>query len=106
MAYTEDWSTATAIATEPLRRTSKPAATATGRHRWVAALLRVMGDWCERERQRRELSMMSKRDFGDLPVSPGAVRDEVGRWPWQKPNPQWSEVAGGRRCQSADRASR
>ena len=47
-------------------------------------LSRLLRTWHERERQRRELSMMSRRDFGDLPLSPGLVRDDIRRWPWQK----------------------
>ena len=33
---------------------------------------------------RRELASMSQRDFGDVPVPVGAVRDVARRWPWQK----------------------
>lgn len=52
----------------------------------IKTLCQLLGEWHHRERERCELSMMSRRDFGDLPAcSLGAVRDEVRRWPWQKP---------------------
>jgi uncharacterized protein YjiS (DUF1127 family) len=50
-----------------------------------AAIPKVVRGWCERERDRRELAAMSPRDFGDLNVAFSAVRDEVSRWPWQRP---------------------
>jgi uncharacterized protein YjiS (DUF1127 family) len=65
----------------------------------VIGLLRV---WRQRQRERRELSLMSGQDFGDLAIPPSLVTEEVRRWPWQKSSPQWSEVATGRE-QFADR---
>jgi hypothetical protein len=53
--------------------------------------------WRDRQLDRRELSMMSARDFGDLPVPASVIADETRRWPWQTPSPQWSEVYADRR---------
>jgi uncharacterized protein YjiS (DUF1127 family) len=47
-------------------------------------LRRIFRAWREHERQRSELSKMCPRDFGDLSVPPGLVRDELRRWPWQE----------------------
>jgi uncharacterized protein YjiS (DUF1127 family) len=52
--------------------------------RWVKAIYRVLHGWWEPERQRRELSMMRARDFGDLAVPPSLVTDELRRWPWHR----------------------
>ena len=49
-----------------------------------AAIVRALGRLRERERERRELAMMRPRDFGDLPLSPTAVRDETRRRWWQR----------------------
>lgn len=35
---------------------------------------------------------MSARDFRDLKVPPGLVAEELRRWPWQGPSPQWRAV--------------
>jgi uncharacterized protein YjiS (DUF1127 family) len=72
---------------------------------WVRATYRVLHGWWERERQRRELSTMRARDFGDLTVPPSLVIEELRRWPWQKQNSQWGEVAAGRRSCSAEDGS-
>jgi hypothetical protein len=48
--------------------------------------------WWGRELQRRELSMLSPRDFGDLPVPQSLVTEEIRRWPWQKSSQQWGQV--------------
>jgi hypothetical protein len=88
----------------PPGQTTRP----TGRTmRWVKAIYRVLhGSW-EPERQRRELSMMRARDFGDLAVPPSLVTEELRRWPWQKPNSQWGEVAARRRsCNARVRLAR
>jgi len=75
--------------------------------RWVRATYRVLSGWWERERQRRELSMMRARDFGDLAVPPSLVIEELRRWPWQKPNSQWGEVAAGpHSCSAKDGSDR
>src|SRR6516164_2563066 len=65
------------------------------RNAWVAvaSLLRA---WWRRELQRRELSMLSQRDFGDLTVPQSLVNDEIRRWPWEKSSQQWSQVTGKR----------
>jgi uncharacterized protein YjiS (DUF1127 family) len=49
--------------------------------------------WRERERERRELAMMSSRDFGDLAVPPGLVREELRRWPGQVWSQGWNALA-------------
>ena len=59
----------------------------------VAAALRQIARWRERERERRELAMMSIRDFGDLAVPPGLVREELRRWPWQAWGQGWNALA-------------
>lgn len=73
------------------------AATARSRVRsaWVAVVSLVRA-WRRRELQRRELSMLSPRDFGDLTVSQSLVKEEIRRWPWQKSSQQWSQVTGKR----------
>ena len=44
--------------------------------RQVVRLLRLLVRWRERERHRRELTTMSVRDFGDIAVPPGLIREE------------------------------
>jgi uncharacterized protein YjiS (DUF1127 family) len=61
-----------------------------------AALIGWLRAWWRRERERRELAAMGVRDFGDLTVPPGLVREEARLWPWQKSSPQWAEVAADR----------
>ena len=51
--------------------------------RQVVRLLSLLVRWRERERHRRELTTMSVRDFGDIAVPPGLIREEQARWPWQ-----------------------
>jgi uncharacterized protein YjiS (DUF1127 family) len=58
----------------------------------AAHVARVFRGWRERERQRRELAQMSALDFGDITVPPCLQRDEVRRWPWQRPSAQWEEL--------------
>ena len=73
------------VMSEPWRSSTE--ATRTIRSRLYAASAAFAGlirTWQERERLRRELASMSQRDFGDLTVPVGAVRDEARRWPWQK----------------------
>jgi uncharacterized protein YjiS (DUF1127 family) len=48
--------------------------------------------WAERDRQPRELALMSAHDFGDIAVPPSLLRDEARRWPWQRPSAQWAEL--------------
>lgn len=60
-------------------------------------LARLGQTWRERNRLRREVSTMSPRDFGDLPVAPGIIFDECRRWPWQNVSPQWRTIREWRR---------
>jgi uncharacterized protein YjiS (DUF1127 family) len=76
-------------------QTSEPFKKITGSFevtRKIYALARLLREWQQRERERRELAALRGRDFGDLAVPPSLVVDEVRRWPWQKSSPQWSEV--------------
>lgn len=82
MSRSDAWSTLHAFASNGQRR--KAGAAIAGAGRFIKATGRLLAVWYERERQRRELSAMRPRDFGDLPLSPGMVRDEARRWPWQK----------------------
>jgi uncharacterized protein YjiS (DUF1127 family) len=83
----------TAVAVE--KRTSSDRIEASGRSRvlsaWVA-ITRLLRTWRMRELQRRELSTMSPRDFGDLAVPRSLAKEEIRRWPWQKLSPQWSQI--------------
>jgi uncharacterized protein YjiS (DUF1127 family) len=63
----------------------------------AAAVARVLRGWRERDRQRRELSQMAAHDFGDIAVPPSLLREEVRRWPWQRPVAQWEELRTPRR---------
>lgn len=58
---------------------------------WMA-IAQLLRTWWRRELQRRELSTLSPRDFGDLAVPQSLVSEEIRRWPWQKPSRQWSQV--------------
>lgn len=76
-----------AAAVAPAQWHAPPAAVRAARARVCAAATAaasLIRTWWERERLRRELSAMSPRDFGDVAVPPGAIKNEVGRWPWQK----------------------
>jgi anti-sigma factor ChrR (cupin superfamily) len=64
-------------------------------------LLRWLHDRVQAERQRRELTQMGGRDFGDLTIPSSLIRDELRRWPWQKSSPQWDEVTVTRRGRRA-----
>jgi uncharacterized protein YjiS (DUF1127 family) len=59
----------------------------------VIRLLRLLARWRDRERQRRELATISARDFGDIAVPPGLIREEQARWPWQPMNPGWAALS-------------
>ena len=59
----------------------------------IAQLLR---GWWRRELQRRELSILSPRDFGDLAVPQSLVTEEIRQWPWQKSSQQWGQVTDQR----------
>lgn len=93
MSGTNDWPRLIATETELWQPPPATGAMTTARRRgWGAAILRTLRQWRERERQRREMSMLTERDFGDLALPPSLVRDELRRWPWQKPSPQWAEI--------------
>jgi uncharacterized protein YjiS (DUF1127 family) len=62
-------------------------------YRYLAFVRRWRDLWGERIRLRRDLAMMSARDFGDLAIPPGLLRDELRRWPWQACSPEWRETA-------------
>jgi uncharacterized protein YjiS (DUF1127 family) len=59
----------------------------------VAAVLRQIAKWREQERERRELATMASRDFGDLAIPPGLIREELRRWPWQARSQGWNALA-------------
>ena len=83
------------------------AAVAVSERRQLVAVLRgMLADarrlcllWRERHRERRQLSAMSARDFGDLCVAQNLLEQESRRWPWQAPIPAWNTV----RSRPADR---
>ena len=62
---------------------------------WVV-IARLLRTWQRRELQRRELSVLSSRDFGDLAVPQSLINEEIRRWPWQKWSQQWSQVTNKR----------
>jgi uncharacterized protein YjiS (DUF1127 family) len=62
---------------------------------WVV-IARLLRTWRRRELQRRELSVLSSRDFGDLAVPQSLINEEIRRWPWQKWSQQWSQVTNKR----------
>jgi hypothetical protein len=64
----------------------------TGQRQRIAAALALLRSWREHGDARRELSTLSARDFRALKVPPGLVSDELRRWPWQGPSPQWRTV--------------
>lgn len=85
------------VMSEPWRTPPETAPTIRSRlYAASAAFTGLIRIWREREQLRRELASMSQRDFGDLAVPAGAVRDEARRWPWQK-------VSLGRAPQSSDK---
>jgi hypothetical protein len=72
---------------------------ATARSRVTSAWLaisRLLSTWWRRELQRRELSMLLPRDFGDLAVPQSLVSEEIRRWPWQRPSQQWRQITDKR----------
>ena len=62
----------------------------------VARLLHLLSRWRERERLRRELATMAARDFGDVAVPTGLIREELARWPWQTMSPRWAALSGNK----------
>jgi hypothetical protein len=70
----------------------------------TARLAAWLRDRWQREHERREMAQMGARDFGDIAVSPGLMREETRRWPGQKSNPGWSAV-DERRAEDTDGAS-
>jgi holin-like protein len=73
------------------------------RHRAVRDVVRWLRVWSERERQRRDLSMLSQRDFADLGVPRMLAVEEVRKWPWQQWHPQWQELEALRREAASER---
>lgn len=57
--------------------------------RTIARAVGLFRCWRERERERQELASMSPLNFGDVTVSPGLVREELRRWPWQGWSSEW-----------------
>ena len=79
----------------PAKTTTKATAQPRVLSAW-AAIARLLRTWRMRELQRRELSTMSPRDFGDLAVPQSLAKEEIRRWPWQKSSPQWSQITNKR----------
>ena len=52
------------------------------------AIVKMLGLWRERHRQRQELAMLSDRDLRDTGVTRDLVAHEAGKWPWQAWHPQ------------------
>lgn len=67
-----------------------------GRGFWTV-MRRCLRDWGQRERRRREFSMLSDRDFAELRVPKMLMAEEVRKWPWQKWHPRWEELEARRR---------
>jgi uncharacterized protein YjiS (DUF1127 family) len=61
-----------------------------------ATIIAVLREWRERDRQRRGLSVLGARDLADLRVPASLVADELRRWPWQSPSPQWQHLEAER----------
>jgi uncharacterized protein YjiS (DUF1127 family) len=62
----------------------------------AAAIIALLREWREREQQRRGLSVLGARDLADLRVPTSLVADELRRWPWQPPSPQWQHLEAER----------
>ena len=82
------------VAIAPFTRVGMPSASRRKRLKksLFGGLTTMLGAWWRRERERRELAAMNPRDFGDLTVPPSLVSDELRRWPWQRPSPQWGQI--------------
>lgn len=73
---------------------------------FATACRRAFEGWRERARDRRELSQMSPRDFGDVTISPGLLREETSRWPWQGASPGWCAIRDDGRAAASRRPFR
>ncbi len=73
-----------------------PASRKNDRSRFGVVVRWLRSAW-QRERERRELTKVRGPDFGDLPVPPSLVLDELRRWPWQKSSPLWATLVRRRR---------
>jgi uncharacterized protein YjiS (DUF1127 family) len=62
----------------------------------AAAIIALLREWREREQQRRGLSVLGARDLADMRVPTSLVADELRRWPWQPPSPQWQHLEAER----------
>jgi uncharacterized protein YjiS (DUF1127 family) len=61
---------------------------------WVV-IARLLRTWQGRELQRRELSVLSSRDFGDLAVPQSLINEEIRRWPGRNgPSPFTTKLDG------------
>ena len=87
------WSADWPIQEDRRRVTSKTESQEEHARRPVVRLLRLFARWRERERHRRELATMAARDFGDIAVPPGLLREEQARWPWQAMSPGWAALS-------------
>jgi hypothetical protein len=52
--------------------------------------------WRERMATRREIAMMSARDFRDLAIPSSLADGECRRWPWQPASEAWDALAASR----------
>ena len=87
--------TAAAVEGRALTNTIEATTRSRGTSAWMA-IAQLLRTWWKRELQRRELSLLSPRDFGDLAVPRSLISEEIRRWPWQKPSQQWSQVTDKR----------
>jgi hypothetical protein len=63
-----------------------------------APIIALLRQWCERHRQRRGLSVLGAHDLADLRVPTSLAADELRRWPWQPPSPQWQRLEADRQA--------
>ncbi len=68
-------------------------------------IVRRLSEWRERARERRDLSRMTARDFGDIAVAPALIAYERRRWPWRRWSDAWSAIGVSGREEAADRES-
>jgi uncharacterized protein YjiS (DUF1127 family) len=69
----------------------------------LRAIPRGLHAWCQRGRQRGELSLLSERDLADLGIPKMLAVEEARRWPWQQWQRRWRELDAERRA-TADQA--
>ncbi len=80
-----------ALASRPVQANPRSLAVSAG-----AAIIALLREWRERDQQRRGLSVLGARDLADLRVPTSLVADELRRWPWQPPSPQWQHLEAER----------